>query len=146
MLGSQFVAHPPIQPFQVKACAEHPLVAGIDPFEADDEIYLCRFFGEMKCLMETTFSGDAPGFEENDWGDNGRVPVMYLHPWENNEVLYLNLGHARGHYDMQPLMDWYENEERGSWKQPAFYELLRRGIQWSLNELTEQPEVANGRR
>ena len=46
MLGSQFVAHPPIQPFTVSRSAEHPLVAGIEPFEADDEIYLCRFFGE----------------------------------------------------------------------------------------------------
>jgi hypothetical protein len=35
---------------------------------------------------------------------------------------------------MQPLMDWYDDVERGSWKQPAFHELLRRGIRWSLGE------------
>lgn len=134
MLGSQFVAHPPMQPFLVEPCARHPLVNGIDPFEADDEIYLCRFFGEHDALLETSFSGEAPGFDESNWTDLERVPIMYLHPWEDNEVLYLNLGHARGHYDMQPLMDWYKGEERGSWKQPAFYELLRRGIRWSLNE------------
>lgn len=137
MLGSQFVAHPPIQPFQVRPATSHPLVDGIEPFEADDEIYLCRFFGDHECLLETTYSGEAPGFEESEWRDNGQVPVMYLHPWEDNEVLYLNLGHARGHYDMQPLMDWYENEERGSWKRPEFYELLRRGIRWSIGALGE---------
>ena len=39
-LGSQFVAHPPIAPYRVEATQpEHPLVAGIEPFEADDELY-----------------------------------------------------------------------------------------------------------
>ncbi len=133
MLGSQFVAHPPIQPYTVRPSTEHPLVEGIEPFIADDELYLCRFFGEHTCLLETSFSGHTPGFVESDWTENGRVPVMYLHPWENSEVLYLNLGHARSHWDMQPLMDYYENEERGSWKQPEFYELLRRGIRWALD-------------
>ena len=140
MLGSQFEAHPPIQPYTVKVTSPHPLVDGIEAFEADDELYLCRFIGEHTCLLETEFSGEAPGFEKSDWNDNGRVPVMYLHPWEGNEVLYLNLGHARGHYDMQPLMEYYKHIERGSWKQPAFYELLRRGIRWSLNEFEPKDE------
>ena len=86
-LGSQFLAHPPIQPFQVtNAAPGHPLVKGIEPFEADDEIYLCRFFGVHECLLETEFTGQAPGFEESDWDGNSRVPVMYLHPWEDNHV------------------------------------------------------------
>ncbi|MEE4174957.1 MAG: ThuA domain-containing protein [Xanthomonadales bacterium] len=134
MIGSQFVAHPPIQPFTVRPTADHPLVRDIEPFEADDEIYLCRFFGRIEPLLETTFSGLAPGFDESNWTDLESVPIMYLHPWEDNEVLYLNLGHARGHYDMQPLMDWYDDVERGSWKQPVFHELLRRGIRWSLGD------------
>jgi type 1 glutamine amidotransferase len=138
MLGSQFVAHPPIQPFTVAPSKPHPLTEGIEPFEADDEIYLCRFTADVECLLETHFSGDAPGFEQRDWQANGRVPVMYLHRWEGHELLYLNLGHARGHYDMQPMMDYYEHTERGSWKQPAFYELLRRGIRWSLGEFKAQ--------
>ncbi|MEM8817529.1 MAG: ThuA domain-containing protein [Pseudomonadota bacterium] len=138
MLGSQFVAHPPIQTFTVRASSAHPLVAGIEPFEADDEIYLCRFFGDHERLLETHYSGTAEGFEEHDWRDNGIVPIMYLRRFGRGEVLYLNLGHARGRYDMQPLMDEYPSVERGSWKQPAFYELLRRGIRWSLNEPLEQ--------
>ena len=134
MLGSQFVAHPPIQPFTASACSDDPLVAGIEPFEADDEIYLCRFFGEHRSLLETSFTGSAPGFVEHNWSDNEKVPLMYLHPWENNEVLYLNLGHARSHYDMQPLLDYHDTVERGSWTQPAFYELIRRGLRWSIKE------------
>lgn len=138
MLGSQFVAHPPIQPFTVKRSKSHPLVDGIEPFQADDEIYLCRFFGEHECLLETQYSGMAEGFEENDWRANDRVPIMYLRDWGRGKVLYLNLGHARGHYDMQPLMAEYPDIERGSWKQPAFYELLRRGIRWAVDEPVRQ--------
>ena len=138
MLGSQFVAHPPIQPFTVRGSKSHPLVDGIEPFQADDEIYLCRFFGEHECLLETHYSGMAEGFEEIDWRDNDRVPVMYLRDWGRGKVLYLNLGHARGHYDMQPLMAEYPDIERGSWKQPAFYELLRRGIRWAVDEPARQ--------
>ena len=138
MLGSQFVAHPPIQPFTVRPSAEHPLVAGIEAFEADDEIYLCRFHGEHERLLETRYSGTAEGFEASDWVDNDVVPIMYLRRWGNGEVLYLNLGHARGRYDMQPLMEEYPDIERGSWKQPAFYELLRRGIRWATNEALER--------
>ncbi|MFT5695986.1 MAG: type 1 glutamine amidotransferase, partial [Myxococcota bacterium] len=40
-LGSQFIAHPPIAPFKVEASSpEHPLVAGVEAFETDDELYL----------------------------------------------------------------------------------------------------------
>ena len=138
MLGSQFVAHPPIQPFTVKASSDHPLVAGIDAFEADDEIYLCRFFGEHERLLETRFSGTADGFEMSDWVENDVVPIMYLRRWGNGEVLYLNLGHARGRYDMQPIMEEYPEVERGSWKQPAFYELLRRGLRWAVDDVLER--------
>lgn len=138
MLGSQFVAHPPIQPFTVARSSEHPLVAGIEPFEADDEIYLCRFFGDHERLLETRYSGMAEGFAEDDWRDNDVVPVMYLRNHGAGEVLYLNLGHARGRYDMQPLMEEYPSVERGSWKTPAFYELLRRGIRWSLDQPLER--------
>ena len=46
-------------------------------------------------------------------------------------MLYLTLGHCRGHYDMRPLMNWYPEIERGAWKLPVFYELLRRGISWA---------------
>jgi len=42
-LGSQFMAHPPIQPFTVKTTApDHPLVKGVGEFETDDELYACK--------------------------------------------------------------------------------------------------------
>ena len=56
---------------------------------------------------------------------------FYLHPCNGGEVLYLTLGHCRGRYDMQPLMDEYPHVERCSWESPVYWELLRRGISWA---------------
>jgi hypothetical protein len=57
--------------------------------------------------------------------------VFYLHPVGQGEVLYLTLGHCRGHYDMQPLIDYYPAPEKGSWALPVFHDLLARGVEWA---------------
>jgi type 1 glutamine amidotransferase len=131
MLGSQFLAHPPIQPYRVEPTApEHDLVRGIGAFDADDELYLCEWHGEHECLMHTHFRGDAPGFVDLHWDDDRRHPVLYLRRHGAGEILYCTLGHCRGQYDMQPMIAEYPDIERGSWKLPQFHEILRRGIRW----------------
>jgi len=137
-LGSRFVAHPPLQPYTVHNVApEHPLVAGVEPFETDDELYLCELPepDALVPLLDTRYAGDAPGFVESDWSHADRHLVMYLRPLGQGAVLYNTLGHCRGHYDMQPVADYYPKVERGSWEVPAYYELLRRGLRWCLGEL-----------
>jgi type 1 glutamine amidotransferase len=131
-LGSQFVAHPPIEPFRVEITQPgHPLVAGIEPFDADDELYLSELHPPFEVLLHTRWSGEAKGFAERNWSGDEPRPVMYVKQVGAGEVLYLTLGHARGRYDMRPLMDEYTQVERGSWKVPAFHELLRRGLRWA---------------
>jgi hypothetical protein len=137
-LGSQFIAHPPIRPYQVRPSGpDHPLVAGIGEFETDDELYLSEYPEREKLLplLETEYSGDARGFVESDWSGTSRHLVMYLRPLGKGAVLYNTLGHCRGHYDMRPLMDWYPAVERCSWQKPQYYELLRRSLRWALGEL-----------
>jgi type 1 glutamine amidotransferase len=132
MLGSQFVAHPPIAPYRVEVSdPKHPLVAGIEPFDADDELYLCEYHDGNQALLHTQFKGEARGFTESAWPQDEPRLVLYLRPHGAGTVLYCTLGHCRGHYDMKPLMDFYPTVERGSWKLPVFYELLRRGIRWA---------------
>lgn len=136
MLGSQFVAHPPISPYRVEVSdPTHPLVAGIEPFEADDELYLCEYHGAHHALLHTHYRGAAPGFVAKEWPQDGetsdRQLVLYLHPHAGGEVLYCTLGHCRGKYDMRPMMAEYPAVERGSWKLPVYHELLRRGICWA---------------
>jgi type 1 glutamine amidotransferase len=131
-LGSQFVAHPPIEPYRVAVTQpDHPLVRGIEPFDADDELYLSELHPPLDVLLHTRWAGETKLFAEKDWTRDEPRPVMYLKKVGDGEVLYLTLGHARGRYDMRPLMDEYHQVERGSWKVPAFHELLRRGIRWA---------------
>jgi type 1 glutamine amidotransferase len=137
-LGSQFVAHPPIEPYRVDITRpDHWLVAGFDPFDATDELYLSEYpdLPALTTLLHTTWSGTANGFADSDWtAGDGRHPVVYLRPLGDGAVLYNTLGHCRGHYDMVPAKDYYPNVDRCSWELPVFYELLRRSLRWARGE------------
>jgi type 1 glutamine amidotransferase len=134
-LGSQFVAHPPIEPYRVANVApDHWLVAGIAPFEATDELYLSDYpeRSALVPLLQTSYQGEAPGFAEADWtATDPDHLVMYLRPLGAGGVLYNTLGHCRGHYDMVPLKDYYPNVDRCAWDLPVFHELLRRSLRWA---------------
>jgi len=131
-LGSQFLAHPPIAPYTVEVTrADDPLVAGIEPFAADDELYLSELHPPIDVLLHTRWSGTTSLFVDSDWTDEAIRPVMYRKPVGAGEVLYFTLGHARGQYDMRPLMEEYPQIERGSWPTPQFIELLRRSLRWA---------------
>lgn len=140
LLGSQFASHPPIEPFRVDvAQPEHPLVAGIEPFEVTDERYLMDMKAEVEVLLDTEFEGETPGFVRDQW-QRQRHPVLYLRRVGEGAVLYLTLGHCRGHYDLLPLMDYWPQVDRCAWDSPIFYELLRRGLHWAAR-LDEQPQA-----
>ena len=134
-LGSQFVAHPPIQPYAVQVSdASHWLVSGIESFDTDDELYLSEYADRsaLHPLLHTTWQGDAVGFEEHDWTSCDPTHlVMYLRDLGAGSILYNTLGHCRGHYDMAPVLDYYPRIERCSWEKPAYYELLRRSLRWA---------------
>lgn len=134
-LGSQFVAHPPIQPYRVEISdPSHWLVEGIESFETDDELYLSEYHDRdsLVPLLHTTWSGQAEGFVEADWSTADPVHlIMYLRTLGRGAVLYNTLGHCRGHYDMVPVLDYYPRIERCSWDKPAYYELLRRSLVWA---------------
>ncbi len=133
LLGSQFIAHPPIMEFDViPSRPDHPLVAGIDTFRTSDELYLSELHDPDEVLLHCHYNGKAQdGFVEEDWHSDEPRPVMYIKRTGDGEVLYLTLGHCRGKYDMQPLMKEYPHIERCSWETPEYYELLRRGIRWA---------------
>jgi|TARA_B110000263_G_scaffold169738_1_gene147835 type 1 glutamine amidotransferase len=135
-LGSQFISHPPIAPYMVEvANAKNPLVKDVEPFEVTDELYLMDIHGELDILLHTEeWGGTTEGFVDSEW-ESKRWPVFYIHKVGKGSVLYLTLGHCRGHYDMDPITDFYPEVEKGSWDVPVFYDLLRRGISWCKGEL-----------
>ena len=110
-LGSQFVAHPPIQPYTVQVSdPNHWLVSGIESFDTDDELYLSEYADRdaLHALLHTTWQGDAKGFVEADWTNCDPTHlVMYLRDLGQGSILYNTLGHCRGHYDMAPVLDFY---------------------------------------
>ncbi len=136
-LGSQFVAHPPIQMYPVRAVGDHWLVNGIETFETDDELYLSEYHDrdQIQPLLQTNWQGDAKGFNEHDWSEaDPNHLVSYLRPFGQGTVLYNTLGHCRGHYDMAPVVAYYPRIERCSWEVPQYHELLRRALRWALGE------------
>jgi type 1 glutamine amidotransferase len=135
-LGSRVISHPPIQPYQVTISdRDHPQVSGIEPFETSDEIYLCEYYGEIKPLLETRYTGTfQSGYVENEWPDDEPRLVAYTHGVGEGEVFYLTLGHCCGPYDMRPMQD-IADVVRGSWENPIFLELVRRGIRWGARKL-----------
>ena len=136
LLGSQFLSHPPIMPYEVEVSdPDHPLVKDIPTFTVDDELYLSVHHGEQHTLLHTNWTGITEAFVDDNWESDEPRPCMYLHPYGDGEVLYLTLGHCRGKYDMQPMMEEYPEPEFGAWKTDEYYELLRRGIRWAMGTL-----------
>lgn len=130
LLGSQFLSHPPIAPYTVTvADPAHPLVSGIEPFETTDELYHLETHGHLHVLLETECTQEGTGFVEAAAAP-GTHPVMYIKDHGQGAVLYNTLGHCRGHYDLQPMLDWWPTVDRCAWDLPVFYDLLRRGIAW----------------
>ncbi|MEM9254996.1 MAG: ThuA domain-containing protein [Pseudomonadota bacterium] len=135
LLGSQFMSHPPIEPYDVHVSKpEHPLVKGLPSFNVDqEELYLCKMHGEYETLLHCLWDRPVDNFVKEDWQKGTDVqPVLFLHPYGSGEVLYFTLGHSRGKYDMQPLIEEYPEAEEGAWKNVEYYEVLRRGIQWAM--------------
>ncbi|CAB4891132.1 unannotated protein [freshwater metagenome] len=148
-LGSQFLSHPPIEPYAVTispGAEDDPLVAGIEPFNADDELYLCEYHGTIEPLLETRWHGNSgAGFTEADWPDDDARLVMYRRPLGTGCVLYFTLGHCRSHYDMiaPPFNGMYwPRIERGSWEVAEYHELLRRGLAWAKQPAIDHAEAS----
>ncbi len=131
MLGNQFISHPPIEPYRVTVTDPgHPLVEGVEPFDTTDELYHLETHGDLQVLLETECTKPGTGFVEAEDAP-GTHPVFYIKRHGGGAVLYLTLGHCRGHYDLQPMADWWPTVDRCAWDLPVFYMLLRRGLEWA---------------
>lgn len=132
LLGSQFAGHPPIAPFKVEVTrSDHSMTEGLRAFRVEDELYLVRQRADLAVLLHTSFAGSCPEFRDSEWNEH-EVPVLYERKVGEGAVLYLTLGHCRGHYDLQPVAPFWPHPQRCAWNYPVFYELLRRGIRWGL--------------
>ncbi|MDT0576001.1 ThuA domain-containing protein [Croceicoccus sp. F390] len=130
LLGSQFISHPPIAPYRVEvADPDHELTRGVEPFDTNDELYHLQCHGDLHVLLEAECSEEGTGFAEAADAP-GTHPVFYIKQHGSGAVLYNTLGHCRGHYDLQPMAEWWPSVDRGAWELPVFRDLLSRGIAW----------------
>ena len=128
ILGSRFLAHPPYTRYTVSiAKPADPLLAGIEPFEVDDELYLIEQHATIDVLLHTRWGGDAMGRKYED----AMQPLMYRHRVGNGGVLYLALGHCAREFDQPATPGPGQATLRGPWDHPVYQELLRRGIEWA---------------
>lgn len=134
LLGSRFLSHPPIAPYKVDNVApDHELVRGLDRFEVTDELYHMELYQPIDVLLEAECLDKGRGFQEGETAI-GRHPVFYRKQHTQGEVLYLTLGHCRGHHDMRPLREYWPDIDEGPWELEEFKLLLERSLEWMLRE------------
>ena len=63
VLGSRFLAHPPIAAYQVDVVSNSQLVAGLSSFSTTDELYISALYPPLRVLLQTRYSGPCRGFE-----------------------------------------------------------------------------------
>jgi len=97
--------HDPRGTFQVKiAPVEHPITAGLKPFEADDELYTC-LAGDRPIQVLATARSKV---------DHQDYPMAFVYSYGKGRVYQCLLGH-----DVKAL------------SKPGVDELLRRGCDWA---------------
>lgn len=146
LLGCRFVSHLALQPFTVEPVSDHPLVAGIAPFEVVDEPYVLELRGACEVLLSARFTGEAPGYVRGPWHEDEPRPQMLLHKVGAGEALYLAPGHACGPYDLRPFIDEVP-AHRGPWDVPAYRQLVARAIRWGTGQSaisTSSPQTVAG--
>jgi hypothetical protein len=134
VLGTQFLAHPPVGPFTVRVREpDHPLVEGIGDFTTQDELYVCEVHEPITTLLSAPFSGDCPSFLEGE-DASGDWPVLHLKQTGAGTVCVFTLGHCRGRWDVQDLgIEDLGAVERVAWEPPEYNLLLRRLVSWAVH-------------
>jgi type 1 glutamine amidotransferase len=126
VLGTRFLTHPPYGRFRVEVTeSEDPLLAGIAPFDVEDELYVCEQHDGLDVLLHATWGGDVGSINVA----TAPQPLMYRRQVGAGAVLYLALGHCNpaGIITRGEVV----GERRGAWASPVFRELVRRGISWA---------------
>ncbi len=96
--------HPPYHNFRVRVCGDHPVLAGVNDFDIDDEMY-CKVLGPKRAqvLLKSTWEGQEQ-------------PLAWATRYGNSKILFNSLGH-----DMK------------TYQCPEFQKLVTNGVAWLLS-------------
>jgi type 1 glutamine amidotransferase len=120
LLGAQFIAHPAIHEFDVRAPkgVSHPLLGDIRNFRTSDELYLVERTADIDVLLETTYVGPTTDLPAQ-WDDETPQPVLFIRRLGRGSIVYLTLGHAS------------RGADRCSWESPEYLGILKRAFEWA---------------
>ena len=135
LLGNRFLAHPRIAPFRIEVAApEHPLAAGISAFTTSDEIYVSELAADLTVILDVEYDGPCPGFETERVPGRSRHPVLFTRSEGAGTVVSFTLGHCRGRFDVADMgVEDLGVTDTAAWESPAFKEILRRCVDWSVH-------------
>jgi uncharacterized protein len=135
LVGGRFLAHPPIESFRVEVTdPTHPLVAGLEPFDTVDELYVCEMHAPVDVLLHTIFNQECPGFAEGATAPDDMRPVLWQKATGAGVTTTLTLGHCRGRWDVADLgVGDLEVVDRVAWQSSGYREVLRRTIAWAVH-------------
>jgi type 1 glutamine amidotransferase len=132
IVGSRFMAHPPYGRFAVSIrTPSDPLLAGLETFQVEDELYLIEPTRDVEVLLETRWGGKV---REQAFDDLAR-PLMYRLRAGKGGVIYLGLGHANRTFEKASPTVPDPPDRRGPWDSPVYRELIRRGVAWAAGRL-----------
>jgi type 1 glutamine amidotransferase len=103
MVGGKFLTHPSTWPkltFNILD-RHHPVTAGLDDFQMEEELYLMETYGHFQLLMSTWYKGVER-------------PITWVKGYGHGRVMYTALGHAK-----------VQTEN------PSFQKLIINGIRWA---------------
>lgn len=91
LLGGHANWHPPGLTFTVRVDdVDHPVMAGIEDFEVDDEIYISAYEPQLQILASAQWHG-------------GTFPVAWAKAYGSGRVFYTALGHGPGTFARPPV-------------------------------------------
>ncbi len=102
LIGGAANWHPPGLTFTVHVeNGEHPITAGIEDFEVEDEIYISAYDPTINILASAEWHGRAH-------------PMAWVKPYGAGRVFYTTLGHTSA-----------------TFQRPAMQQLLTQGVRWA---------------
>lgn len=126
MIGTRFVRHDPYKQFTVKIDdRNHPITAGTEDFEVEDELYELGGDGSGLQLLADGVNQGRPLSELREYGD-GPLPadLHVLASAEGHPLLYTkHFGQGRIHYNALG----HDGKTLGN---PNFRRLIRQGLAW----------------
>lgn len=126
MIGTRFVRHDPYKKFTVTINdRNHPITAGIDDFEVEDELYELGGDAAGLQLLADGVNQGRPYGDLREFGD-GPLPtdIHVLASAEGHPLLYTRqFGQGRIHYNAL-------GHDGKSLGHPSFRRLIRQGLSW----------------